>query len=290
MSGVYHNTRSKTLSGPGSLPSGHVPFESQSERLAAKIEAQTATFDSLKNMLNNLKPTSEFEKGLVTYLDFLTNQLKEQKSELVSIRDEMLIRNRNVRETVDGLAESVIKTEQYSRRDTVTVVGLPMHESESQDDLCKKVAETLSLSGSAVKPADLSAVHRNSKGNKLIKGKTFPPSITVRFCRINQKDNVLRGYRNYDVSKDKRRDTRVYQSLTPHYSTLRTSMYDFFNDKDKNFGSIKNVNLNVKWITYQSPTSGFAFKLDSGKFFNGIHMWLDFVKLIHDEFPNCRVS
>jgi hypothetical protein len=117
----------------------------------------------------------------------------------VSIRDEMLIRNRNVRESVDGLAESVIKTEQYPRRDTVTVVGLPMHESESQDNLCKKVAETLSLSGSAVKPADLSTVHCNSKGSKLIKGKTVPPSITVRFCQINQRNNVLRGYRNYDV-------------------------------------------------------------------------------------------
>jgi len=286
MAGVYNGTRSNTRK----PPSGHVPFNSQLSNVDNRISSATATFNSLKNMLDSLNPQSEFERGVVTYLDFLANQVREIKSEQVSLREEMLVRNRNMVESVDDLTLSVVKTEQYSRRDTVTVVGLPMPETENESDLCKKVAETMSVSGHQVVPADLSAVHRNSKSNKVIKGKTVPPSVTVRFSRINQKDNVLRGYRNYDVSQGKRRDTRVYQSLTSHYSALRSCMYEFFNNNNSNSHEIKNVNLKVKWITYQSPTAGFAVKLDDGTYFSGIHMWYDFVKLIRNKFPDCIVG
>ena len=274
-------------------PSGHVPFDNQISQVDNRITSLTATFDSLNNMLNNLKPQSEFERGVVAYLDLLASQVREIKGQQVGLREEMLFRNRNMAESVDDLTLSVVKTEQYSRRDTVTVVGLPMPENENEADLCKKVAETMSVSGHQVVPADLSAVHRNSKSNKVIKGKTVPPSVTVRFSRINQKDNVLRGYRNYDVSQGKRRDTRVYQSLTSHYSALRSCMYEFFNNKNDlnaNSNEIKNVNLKVKWITYQSPTAGFAVKLDDGTYFSGIHMWYDFVKLIRNKFPDCIVG
>ena len=282
------NTRSHT----SQHPSGHVPFDSQLSHVENRISSATATFNSLKNMLDSLKPQSEFERGVVTYLDFLANQVREIKSEQVGLREEMLVRNRNMTESVDDLTLSVVKTEQYSRRDTVTVVGLPMPDNENEADLCKKVAETLSVSGQQVVPADLSAVHRNSKSSKVIKGRTVPPSVTVRFSRINQKDNVLRGYKNYDVSQGKRRDTRVYQSLTSHYSALRSCMYEFFNNKnDDNATDIKNhVNLKVKWITYQSPTAGFAVKLDDGTYFSGIHMWYDFVKFIRNKFPDCIVG
>ena len=281
------NTRSYT----SQHPSGHVPFGSQLSQVDNRISSLTATFDSLNKMLNNLKPQSEFERGVVAYLDLLASQVREIKGQQVGLRDEMLVRDRNMAESVDDLTLSVVKTEQYSRRDTVTVVGLPMPDNENETDLCKKVAETLSVSGHQVVPVDLSAVHRNSKSSKVIKGRTVPPSVTVRFSRINQKDNVLRGYRNYDVSKGKRRDTRVYQSLTSHYSALRSSMYDFFNNKnDDNAIDIKNhVNLKVKWITYQSPTAGFAVKLDDGTYISGIHMWYDFVKFIRSKFPNCIV-
>ena len=57
-----------------------------------------------------------------------------------------------------------------------------------------------------------------------------------------------------------------------------------------NSNEIKNVNLKVKWITYQSPTAGFAVKLDDGTYFSGIHMWYDFVKLIRNKFPVCIVG
>ena len=70
-------------------------------------------------------------------------------------------------------------------------------------------------------------------------------------------------------------------------------MYEFLNSKpddDKDFGDIVNMNHKPKWVTYQSPSSGFAVKLESGDYFNGIHMWGDFVKAIWSKFPSCRVS
>ena len=125
-----------------------------------------------------------------------------------------------------------------------------------------------------------------------MKGVAVPPSVTVRFCRINKKDSVLRGYKNYDAANKKPRQTRVYQSLSSHYSDLRRAMYTFFGSKpdSRDFGDIRNTNLNVKWITYQSPSSGFAFKTQSGDYFNGIHTFSDFAKAIYDKYPACRVA
>lgn len=262
--------------------------------LDRSIGSVTSMLDRLGKTLEDLPAVTEFEKGVKDYLGYMHSQVTEIKLEQSRLRDEMLVRSHQVRDSVSELTLNVAKTEQYTRRDTVTVVGLLKPEgTESQDVLCSKVANVLSQSGETVVVDDLSAVHRNSRDNKVIRGKTVPPSITVRFCRINKKDNVLRGYRNFDVAQNKPRDVKLYQSLTPHYSDLRKSMYEFLNSKptdNKSFGCIMNVDLKPKWVTYQSPTSGFAVKLSSGEYFNGIHSWDDFAKHILNKFPNCRVT
>ena len=58
-----------------------------------------------------------------------------------------------------AIVKNVVKTEQYGRRDTLTVVGIPKPENESQVDLTKKVADCLTVSGVQVAPKDLSVVH-----------------------------------------------------------------------------------------------------------------------------------
>ena len=266
--------------------------------LDSRLSHITSTLDTMGQMLGGIPVNTEsaFEKGVMAYLNLMHSQMTEMKVEQAKLRDEMLVRNRNVWESVDHLQLSVAKTEQYSRRDTVTVVGLPVENlgAESQSELTQKVADCLSISGETVVPSDLSAVHRNSNQIKEIRGKKVPPSVTVRFSNINKKDNALKGYRNYDTSQGKPRDVKVYQSLTPHYSTLRNTMFEFLNSKPedgKDFGGItNNKDLKPKWITYQSPTSGFAVKLKSGEYFNRIHVWNDFIKTIWEKFPDCRVA
>ena len=87
---------------------------------------------------------------------------------------------------------SVVKSEQYSRRDVVNVVGLPLVDGlKSLTDLSTKVAQVLSQSGEDVKPNDFSAYHRNLRNKHTASGKTLPPSETVKFIVISKKDNVL---------------------------------------------------------------------------------------------------
>jgi hypothetical protein len=284
-----------TRSGNNSNGSGYQPFEDRAASLGNQLSSVTSVIDTMGQMLGNITGTSRFEQEVLSYLNLLHSTVKDMKTELAKLRDEMIVRNRNVRDTVDDLMLSVVKTEQYSRRDTVTVVGLPVDnvDAESQSELTRKVATQLSLSGETVEPSDLSAVHRNSRQIKEIKGRKVPPSVTVRFVNINKKDKALRGYKNYDSVEGKSRDVKIYQSLTTHYSQLRGSMLDFFNSKPgegKGFGRIKNSELKAKWITYQSPSSGFAVKLENGDYFNRIHVWQDFVDIILEKFPNCRVN
>ena len=166
-----YNTRSRSNNlpdkyNPSNLPNKYYPFDENvyqpfSEQQAPayindRRASATSTLDSLKNMLDNLVPQTEFERGVKTYLDLLTSQIKEIKVGQFDLRDEMVVRNRNVRHgSIDELSLSVVKTKQYSRRNTV--VGLS-DTPELQVDLCKK--GTFFLSG--VNPSDLSVVHSKS--------------------------------------------------------------------------------------------------------------------------------
>ena len=182
---------------------------------------------------------------------------------------------------------------QYSRRDTVTVVGLAKPDAESQADLCTKVAAVLTQSGETVSVTDLSAVHRNSKDGRNIRGKVVPPSVTVRFCTVNKKDNILKRYSNYDSAKKAARDVRVYQSLSRHYSDLRSTIVEFCNGNEsevlQKFG-MRNCGVGLKWCTYQSPTAGFAIKLKDDTYFNKVHGWHDFARIFQSKFPESRLG
>ncbi len=138
------------------------------------LSGVTATLDTMKQMLDGLTAETDFERGILTYLALLHSQVCEARTEHARLReeqarmrDEMLVRNRNVRESVEDLSLNVLKTEQYSRRDTVTVVGLIKPEgAETHSELTKKVADVLSASGETVTVDDLSVAHRNSKNSR----------------------------------------------------------------------------------------------------------------------------
>ena len=79
----------------------------------------------------------------------------------------------------------------------------------------------------------------------------------------------------------------------PYYTMLLfLNIYKNFFNSDKNCGNyvpIFNPGLKVKWVTYQSPTSGFAIKLQSGEYFKGFNMWHEFVDKLMHEVPSRRV-
>ena len=232
----------------------------------ANVQQVSATLDAITPMIDKLKPETDFEIGISNVVRLLIAQMKDIKQEHYNFQQMTARSLRHQDKQADDLALVVLKNEQYSRRDTVTVAGVAKSEGETAASLSRKVAENLSVSGENVQPSDFSAIHRNSQSSRSFGGKTFPPSITVRFMSVNKKDTVLRGYKNFDSIAMKPRDVKVYQSLSPHYSSeLRGSIVKFFDPKsddnhEQNFGMSRMGKL-LKWVTYQSPTAGFAVKL-----------------------------
>lgn len=149
------------------------------------------------------------------------------------------------------------RIEQYSRRGTLTVIGLPMVDNE---DVVSKVIETLSTKDVKLVPGDFEAVHRNgNKNTEYVRPrdqKKFvnPPSITVRFGNLTKKDKVQRAYKNYNSDR-KPKQVRVYQSLTPYYKTLKDNITKY----------LEGLKVDVKWIHWRSATAGMVVKLDGGR-------------------------
>lgn len=280
-----------TRSSTKNLPSGYQSSTDQPMQDFRPSEC-TNTLDEIKNMLSGIKVQTEFEKSMKTVVSLLIGQIKDWRLDTIKKEQENLFRHEKLTNTMDDMTLSVVKSEQYTRRDVVTVVGLPLADGpESQTELSTKVAQALSQSGEDVKPADFSACHRNSRNNRTIRGNIVPPSVTVKFNVISKKDNVLRKYKNYDSVQGKGRDVKIYQSLSEHYAGVRKSILNFFNsDRDSSsteYG-ISNCGLKVKWVTYQSPTAGFAIKLQSGEYFKGVHVWHQFVDKFCESVPSCR--
>ena len=116
------------------------------------------------------------------------------------------------------IKRSSVQTEQYSRRDCLMVTGLTKTDGETSTELGPKITAALSKSGINVKVENLSAFHRNQQQNKTITqrdGTTrkITPSVTVKFKSINQKDNVVKSYRNFAAKKPA--EVQVYHSISP---------------------------------------------------------------------------
>ena len=255
-----------------------LPTQNRFVALETQAESVTNTLDAICPMIEGLKPNSDFETGVINILRLLVGQMRDFKAEMAELKNSNWSDFRQLDEDITSLAVTTFKTEQYSRRDTMLITGLPKPADESHEDLTKKVTETLSVSGQNISASDLSAVHRNAKESKTVRGKVVPPSVTVKFQNVSKKDSVLRSYRNFDTVLKRPRPVRVYQSLSPHYSELRSNIVKFFNDEDTTeLYGISNAGKKLKWATYQSPTAGIVIKLKSDEYLKNIHTFPDFI-------------
>ncbi|MCP4261681.1 MAG: hypothetical protein GY774_29890, partial [Planctomycetes bacterium] len=132
----------------------------------SRAASLTNTLDSLVPMINDLKPATAFEVGVTNVLRVLIGQFKDFKGEVDQLRYTVQGEFNNVGRDMSSMVKNVVKTEQYGRRDTLTVVGLPKPDNETNEVLTKKVADALSVSGVQVAAEDLSVVHRNSQNSR----------------------------------------------------------------------------------------------------------------------------
>lgn len=248
--------------------------------LQSKLNAATATLDTVSTMVDDLSGATENDRQIKNILGLLCAQVREMKVDQRVLKEESSdchfkhVGNEREMKRIDRVT---IQTEQYSRRDAVTVMGVEYVSGETDDDLAGKAAAAMSKCGVRVVPGDFSVIHWNGKP-KTIRGKNVNPSVTARFCKIAQRDNIVRNYKNYDVAAKKARDVKVFASLSKHFSDLRRNIVDFLKPVEGyvNPEDFSNQGRKLKWCTYQSPTSGFAMKLDDGTYINGIHFWEDF--------------
>ncbi len=270
----HYNLRSSAAPpSPHTAPGYQPPAPSSISSVENSISAVTSTLDGLLPLLDSLKPASDFEIGIGNVARLLIGHMKEMKLELHELKQ---LSHRSFR-AIDGsmtdLTTAVVKQEQYSRRDMVTVAGIPQPTDEKQESLAAKVATQLSLSGESVTPDDFSVIHRNGRAPREVKGKKIPPTITVKFAKLSKKDSVLRGYKNFDPVAQKPREAKVFQSLSPHYASFRRKIVEFFDSTN----SSANFGKQLKWATYQSPTAGLVVNLKTGEYLRDIHVWDDFI-------------
>ena len=226
-----------------------------------------ATLNTIQPMLDSIVSSDLAVVTLKNVLSVLTSQIVELKTEVV------LDSNKHH----DTFIRTV-KNEQYSRRNTAVLVGLPADPSESPtsagnlvDIVAKKLTE---ISGTPVKPENFSAVHRNGpvkddSARSTRHSNTKIPSITVYFFDSNQKDKVLQNYSNFDKSRGKSRDVRLYQSLSKFYTDLKSSLSSEIESK---LGKNK-----LKWIHWRSQSTGFVVKLKDDRTFKKIFCLNDFL-------------
>ena len=258
------------------IPRHAVPIQGMgamgNQPLNSQINAAGDTLSAIHSMLESVPPTSPFESNLFNCMNLLIAQFREIKDWQRKVDE----RSGVTACLISEMKLATVKTEQYSRRDCVTVTGVPKAEGETSQDLGPKVASALSKSGVPVKVEELSAFHRNQGKERQVKlrdgtTKTIPPTITVKFRSVNQKDEVVKNYKNFDHSKKKPNDIQVYHSLSQHYAKLRRQIIEYY-------GSDNGQDKAVKWVRYLSPSAGLAVKLKSEEFVKNVHVWSDFLQ------------
>ena len=241
------------------------PFE-------AEVDTIAATLDSLLPIIQAAKPTTPTETSLLNVVQIMIGQMKAINQKIDRSKATTSGCLKDMDNSMVDVTRGLVKTEQYNRRDTITVTGLQKETEETEETLTAKIVETLSVSGETVTAKDFTAVHRNGQKPRTTSGKNIPPSVTVKFHNISKKDKVLKNYKNYDFTNKKARTVKCFQSLSPHYTALRQRIVKFFDEDNDEFNSGKRL----KWCTYQSPTAGLVVKLQTDEYMRDIHVIDDF--------------
>ena len=168
------------------------------------ISEETERDDSLRECLNSPQNVP----NCITDLSPLRDELDKK---LYDLRDEL-------DKKLYDLDVRLIECEQYSRRESIVISGIP--ESVSQRNLQQKVIEILSLIGLNIAPNDISACHRLFKPTR----SQYPAKVIVRFVNRKIVNICLQNRANLqeEAYKKLRLNLRFYESLcSKNEETLR---------------------------------------------------------------------
>lgn len=173
-----------------------------------KIQTRNRNDDTIgnvvKQVLTELMPT--VGKLIATAVQAATEPLLEKLSELgtVDLHDEA---KQKIQSAFQRQKLEIDRLEQYSRRDSIRISGVP---EERQENTNEKVIKVVSDLGLSIQPSDISVSHRlgpyNGNSNNVrprpIIAKFVRRDIKTQICRNKKKIKNVQGRENVFIDED----------------------------------------------------------------------------------------
>lgn len=159
------------------------------------------------------------DSEILDALKVITNPNKQELADMVSgeiykqlqpLRDELRQRDEvisSLKKNVHSLEQQIDDLEQYSRRESVRIAGIPENENENTDEIVLDVCSSMKLEP-MLKPEDISVSHRVGKKDP----NRSPRQIIVRFTSRKARERV---YRSRTALRDVNRARTGPNATTP---------------------------------------------------------------------------
>ncbi|XP_039278707.1 uncharacterized protein LOC120350214 [Nilaparvata lugens] len=221
---------------------------SQLRRKSMVLESKsTVTYDDIFKLVNELKEDiKRVETSLGTSLNSCHEELaetkkivqdqKEEITKLVETINELRGENNGLRKQISDLQLRVDEAEQYSRRNTIEIHGVPVQKGENVVTIVKDIGRSL---GFPVNDSMIDACHRLR--SKVGSGRH--PGIIVRMVRrldaeeLLQKRRVKRNFNTHDIGLTAKPAEPVYlnECLSPARRTLFSAARKVKNEKNYSY-------------------------------------------------------
>ena len=124
---------------------------------------------------------------------------------------------------IKGIQGELRRLQQYTRRYSVSIAGIPKPRSEKHEDLRAQVEEIINLANSGTTPNDIDKLHRNGRV------KDGEQSTIVRFRSHAAKEAFYKARKNLPASH---RHIKIRPSLSPEQNNLLHDAQEYL----ENFG------------------------------------------------------
>ncbi|XP_046686134.1 uncharacterized protein LOC124371822, partial [Homalodisca vitripennis] len=214
-------------------------FESQATEGKLTIE------DVMKKIIEVAESQKEMEKNfnksyetLYSKIDESTEAVKIQTEEVekcLAIVDGLVNENKILREKISSLEARIEEQEQYSRRNTVEIHGIPQEKNEDVVSVVKEVGKALDFN---ISNTMIDACHRLGKRSE---PNSPPPGIVLKFVSRLDKEELLRkrrvksnfSTRHMNLEMDK--PVYINESLTPMKRKLMAEARKFKRENNYQF-------------------------------------------------------
>ena len=186
-------------------------------------------------------------------VDQISEKVSDNEERILELEEDLSVKEKHINE----LNERLIKSEQYSRRNTAIVTGVPYQKNENLEAKICDVINSTNILHHEFQTGDIAHVHRNKWG-------TYS-SITLQFVRGIDKDRLF-------SAKPKFRLAHLKPKINIHHA-----MCDQLIEEKKEIETVQGV----KWVDFRGHAKMFVVKMDDENFFRGIRGCSDLINAIN---------